>query len=221
MGSLGREKRRLSRKVPSALQTGRAALSGTEKETPLLTQIILFALGAIVLIGAVVIYNQLIAKRQMVNNGWADIDVQLKRRADLVPQLVRVVEAYAAHERGLFTEIAERRTAALAAGDDPKARGTAESEFSRPVSRLMAVAEAYPDLKASGNFLELQKELSDTEEKIEMARRFYNGAVRELNTAVESFPPNVVAGASGIKQRAYFEIATADRAVPEVKVQQS
>jgi LemA protein len=184
----------------------------------LLTQIILFALGAIVLVGAVVIYNALIAKRQMANNGWADIDVQLKRRADLVPQLVRVVEAYAAHERQLFAEIAERRAAALAAGDDPKARGAAESEFSRPVSRMMAVAEAYPDLKASGNFLELQKELSDTEEKIEMARRFYNGAVRELNTNVESFPPNIIAGASGIKQRAYFEIDTADRAVPEVKV---
>ena len=185
----------------------------------MLTQIILFAVLAAVLIGAVVIYNTLIAKRQMVNNGWADIDVQLKRRADLVPQLVRVVEAYAAHERQLFAEIAERRAKALAAGDDPSARGAAESEFARPVARLLAVAEAYPELKASQNFLDLQNELSETEDKIEMARRFYNGAVRELNTAVETFPGNLVAGASAVKQRKYFEIGEADRAVPQVKTQ--
>jgi len=184
-----------------------------------LTQIILFALVAVLLVGAVIIYNGLIAKRQMVNNGWADIDVQLKRRADLVPQLVRVVEAYAAHERQLFAEIAERRAAAMAAGDDPAARGAAESEFARPVSRMMAVAEAYPELKASQNFLDLQNELSETEDKIEMARRFYNGAVRELNTAVETFPGNIVAGASAVGQRKYFEIGEADRAVPQVKAQ--
>lgn len=182
----------------------------------MLSQIILFALGAVLLIAAVVIYNALIAKRQMVNNGWADIDVQLKRRADLVPQLVRTVEAYAAHERALFAEIAERRAKALAAGDDPAARGAAEGEFARPVARMLAVAEAYPDLKASQNFLELQNELSETEDKIEMARRFYNGAVRELNTLVQTFPPNIVAGVAGIKQRAYFEIGEADRAVPKV-----
>jgi LemA protein len=185
----------------------------------LLTQIILFAVVAALLIGAVIIYNALIAKRQMVNNGWADIDVQLKRRADLVPNLVRTVEAYAAHERQLFAEIAERRTAALAAGDDPGARGAAEGAFARPVARMMAVAEAYPDLKASQNFLDLQNELSETEGKIEMARRFYNGAVRELNTAVETFPGSIVAGAGGIKQRKYFEIGEADRAVPQVKTQ--
>lgn len=185
----------------------------------MLTQIILFALVAALLVGAVVIYNALIAKRQMVNNGWADIDVQLKRRADLVPNLVRVVEAYAAHERQLFAEIAERRSAALAAGDDPGVRGAAESAFARPVARMMAVAEAYPDLKASQNFLDLQSELSDTEDKIEMARRFYNGAVRELNTAVESFPGNVVAGVGGIGQHTYFEIGEGDRALPKVTTQ--
>ena len=185
----------------------------------MLTQIVLFAIAAVVLIGAVVIFNALIAKRQMVNNGWADIDVQLKRRADLVPQLVRTVEAYAAHERQLFAEIAERRAKALAAGDDPAARGAAESEFARPVARMIAVAEAYPELKASQNFLDLQNELAQTEDKIEMARRFYNGAVRELNTAVETFPPNIVAGAAGIKSRKYFEIGEGDRAVPQVKTQ--
>lgn len=182
----------------------------------MLTQIILFALGAAVLIGAVVVFNVLIAKRQMVNNGWADIDVQLKRRADLIPQLARVVEGYAAHERQLFAEIAERRTKALAAGDDLTARSVAESELSRSVQRMLAVAEAYPELKANQNFLDLQNELSATEDKIEMARRFYNGAVRELNTMVESFPSNLVAGVAGVRQRPYFEIETSDAVPPHV-----
>lgn len=182
----------------------------------MLSQIFLFAAAAIVLIGAIVIYNHLIARRQLVNNGWADIDVQLKRRADLVPQLVRVVEGYAAHERQLFAEITERRAKALAAGDDLTARGVAESEFSRPVQRLLVVAEAYPDLKANQNFLDLQHELSALEEKIEMARRFYNGAVRELNTAVETFPSNLIAGLFAIRQRPYFEIETADAVPPHV-----
>jgi len=179
---------------------------------------ILLALGAIVLIGAVVLYNQLIAKRQMVNNGWADIDVQLKRRADLIPRLVSVVQGYAAHEKQLFEDVAARRAAALAAGDDVARRSATESELSRPVARLMAVAEAYPELKASGNFLDLQNELAATEDKIEMARRFFNGAVRELNTAVETFPSNVVAAVAGIAGRQYFEIEPAARAVPTLDV---
>ncbi len=164
----------------------------------------------------VILFNQLIAKRQMTNNGWADIDVQLKRRADLIPRLVSTVQAYAAHERQLFEDVAAKRAAALAAGDDVAKRSGAETELSRPVARLIAVAEAYPDLKASQNFLDLQNELSDTENKIEMARRFYNGAVRELNTLVETFPSNLVAGLFNIAKRAYFEIGDADRAVPSV-----
>jgi LemA protein len=175
------------------------------------------ALVAVVAVAIVVLFNTLIAKRQMANNGWSDIDVQLKRRADLVPQLVATVQGYAAHERQLFEDIAEKRSQALAAGDDPAARGAAESALSRPVGRLMAVAEGYPELKASGNFLDLQKQLADTEDKIEMARRFYNGAVRELNTTVETFPSNVVAGLFGVRQRGYFEIENAaDRAVPQI-----
>ena len=180
-----------------------------------MTNLYIFAAVALVAIIAIVLFNQLIAKRQMVNNGWADIDVQLKRRADLIPQLVTTVQAYAAHERQLFEDVAERRNAALAAGDNAAARGAAESELSKPVGRIIALAEAYPDLKANQNFLDLQNELSDTENKIEMARRFYNGAVRELNTAVESFPSNIVAGLFGIAKRAFFEITAAgDRAVP-------
>jgi LemA protein len=174
-------------------------------------------IAGVALVGAIVVFNTLIAKRQMVNNGWADIDVQLKRRADLIPQLVTTVKGYAAHERALFNEVAEKRTQALEAGDDPARRGAAESELSKPVGRLIALAEGYPELKANQNFLDLQNELSETENKIEMARRFYNGAVRELNTTVESFPSNLVAGAFTIGKRAFFEIGEADRAVPHVQ----
>ncbi|MGD9814731.1 MAG: LemA family protein [Hyphomonadaceae bacterium] len=180
------------------------------------TAIIVLLAVAVAAAFVVILFNQLIAKRQMTNNGWADIDVQLKRRADLIPRLVSTVQAYAAHERQLFEDVAAKRAAALAAGDDVAKRSGAETELSRPVARLIAVAEAYPDLKASQNFLDLQNELSDTENKIEMARRFYNGAVRELNTLVETFPSNLVAGLFNIAKRAYFEIGDADRAVPSV-----
>ncbi len=182
-----------------------------------MTSLYIFAAVALIAIVVIVLFNQFIAKRQMVNNGWADIDVQLKRRTDLIPQLVTTVQAYAAHERQLFEDVAEKRNAALAAGDNAAARGEAESALSKPVGRLIALGEAYPDLKANQNFLDLQNELSDTENKIEMARRFYNGAVRELNTAVESFPSNLVAALFGIGKRAFFEItAAADRAVPTI-----
>lgn len=178
--------------------------------------LILLIMLAVVAIAVAVLYNTLVGRRQMTDNGWADIDVQLKRRADLIPQLVATVKGYAAHERTLFEDIAERRSAALAAGDDPAARGAAESALSRPVARMIAVAEDYPDLKASENFLALQTQLAETEDRIEMARRFYNGAVRELNTLAQSFPANLLAGAMGFAPRAYFEIETGDRAVPSV-----
>ena len=179
--------------------------------------ILALAIAGAIALGIIVVFNALIAKRQMAHNGWSDIDVQLKRRADLIPLLVSAVQGYAAHERQLFADIAEKRYAALAAGDDPAKRGVAESALSRPVGRLMALAEGYPDLKASGNFLDLQKQLAETEDKVEMSRRFYNGAVRELNTLAETFPANVVAGLFGVRKRSYFEIANdADRAVPQV-----
>jgi LemA protein len=175
-------------------------------------------IGVIAAIGLAVIFifNGLVRRRQMANNGWSDIDVQLKRRADLIPQLVTTVQGYAAHERELFADITEKRTAAIAAGNDPAARGAAEGALSAPVKRLFAVAEDYPDLKASDNFLNLQTELSDTESKVEMARRFYNGAVRDLNTAVQSFPANLIAGLFGFRQRSFFEADMTDRALPNV-----
>ena len=144
--------------------------------------------------------------------------MQLKRRADLIPKLVETVKAYARHERNLFSEVIEKRHAALAAGDDPTARASAENALQRPVGKIFALAEDYPDLKTSDNFLDLQTELSETESKIEMARRFYNGAVRELNTKVESVPSNFVAKPFGFSKRDYFEIDEADYAVPEVNL---
>lgn len=174
------------------------------------------AIAVLVLVGVVVLFNGLVGKRNMVNNGWADIDVQLKRRADLIPQLVTTVQGYAAHERTLFEDVIEKRNAALQAGDDPSNRGAKETALSAPVGRLLAVAEDYPDLKASDNFVELQNQLSETENKIEMARRFYNGAVREMNVAVQSFPGNLVASTFGFSPRAFFEIAMSDRAMPQI-----
>ena len=171
---------------------------------------------AAILAFVIILFNQLVGKRNMVNNGWADIDVQLKRRSDLIPQLVTTVQAYASHERQLFEDVIMKRNAALQAGDHPGARGSTESALAAPVGKLIALAEDYPDLKANENFKDLQTELAATENKIEMARRFYNGAVREMNVAVESFPGNLVAGAFGFGRRHFFEIEMSDRALPEI-----
>jgi LemA protein len=178
--------------------------------------VVLLILAVLLVIAVVVIFNQLVNLRQMVKNGWADIDVQLKRRTDLIPQLITTVKGYAKHEKQLFVEVTEKRNQSIAAGDDLKARQQAEGALAQPISRLLAVAEDYPELKASQNFLDLQNELSDTEDKIEMARRFYNGATRELNTKVESFPANMVAGAFYFHAHDYFELEGSDAALPDV-----
>ncbi len=151
------------------------------------------------------IFNRLVAARQLVNNGWSDIDVQLKRRADLIPQLVETVKGYAGHEKKLFREVTEKRNEALKA-EAPVERANAEAALKAPIGKLLAIAEDYPDLKANTNFLDLQDELSDTENKIEYARRFYNGAVRQKNILVQSFPSNLFAGIFGFKAREYFEM---------------
>ena len=179
--------------------------------------IILLVLIVLVAIWAVIIFNQLVGMRQMAENGWSDIEVQLKRRADLIPRLVSTVKGYASHENKLFLDVTEKRNQALAAGNNPKSRGTAEAALAPPMGRLLAIAEDYPDLKASQNFLDLQNELTDTEDKIEMARRFYNGAVRTLNVKVQSVPSNFIAGPFGFRQLEYFEIDSADAAVPNVE----
>ena len=177
---------------------------------------ILLGFVALIVMGVILIFNRLVKLRQYVNSGWSDIDVQLKRRADLIPRLIETVKGYAAHERQLFTDIVERRNSALAAGHDPAARAGAEAALGRGASRLIALAESYPDLKASDNFLTLQNELSETEGKIEMARRYYNGSVRNMNTSVQSFPVNLLAPVLGFSEREYFEIAASDRAAPSL-----
>ncbi len=161
-------------------------------------------------------YNGLVVFRNRAKEAWADIDVQLKRRYDLIPNLVETVKGYASHERELFEKVTEARARAMGAGN-MKERGEAENALSQTLKTLFAVAENYPQLKASENFLELQRELSDTENKVQAARRFYNGNIRDLNTKIESFPANMIAGMFGFKQMEFFEIEeAAERQAPKV-----
>ena len=178
---------------------------------------IVLAIAALVVVIGVVLYNRLVRTQQMANEGWSGIDVPLKRRADLIPNLVDTVKGYASHERTLFDEVTRLRgEAARIREDDVAARGAAESKLSASVGKLIALAESYPDLKASENFGKLQAELSTVEDEIQMARRYYNGAVRNLNIMIESFPSNFVAQLFGFRLRDYFEIGEGDRALPEV-----
>ena len=166
--------------------------------------IILIVLLALALWG-VLTYNRLITLRNRTDESWSDIDVQLKRRYDLIPNLVNTVKGYAAHESGVFEKVTEARTRAMSAGT-PDARVEAENALSGTLKSLFAVAENYPDLKANQGFLELQKELSDTENKIQSARRFFNANVRDFNTQIESFPTNLAAPALGFTKRDFFEL---------------
>ncbi|QFY59231.1 LemA family protein [Rhizobium grahamii] len=178
-------------------------------------------LGLIVLIAlyAVVIYNGLVRARQMAEEAWSGIDVQLKRRADLIPNLIETVKGYATHEKTTLEEVVKLRNQAQAVPTgDVAGRAQAEGLLGAALGRVMALAEAYPDLKANENFRELQSSLETMESEIQMARRYYNGAARDLNVKVESFPSNLVAGQFGFQKREYFEITNeADRAVPTVK----
>jgi LemA protein len=182
---------------------------------------IILALAAVIAVYVIILYNRLVSTRQMTGEAWSGIDVQLKRRADLIPNLVDTVKGYAAHERGVLEEVTELRNQARAVPPgDVAGRAKVEGALSMALGRLLAVAEAYPDLKANENFLELQRELARLESEIQMARRYYNGAVRNLNTMVESFPSNLVANQFSFEKRAYFEIEdAADRALPKVSFQ--
>ncbi|MBB2754257.1 UNVERIFIED_ORG: LemA protein [Rhizobium aethiopicum] len=179
------------------------------------------ALGAIVLVALyiVFIYNGLVRSRQMAEEAWSGIDVQLKRRADLIPNLIETVKGYAAHEKSTLEEVVALRNKAQAVpAGDVAGRAQAEGLLGQALGRVIALAEAYPDLKANQNFAELQASLETMEGELQMARRYYNGAARDLNVKVESFPSNLVAGQFGFAKRDYFEITNeADRAVPSVK----
>lgn len=177
-------------------------------------------LGLVVaIIGYIIItYNGLVKARQMVKEAWSGIDVQLKRRANLIPNLVDTVKGYAKHEADTLEEVTKMRTAAgNVDSGDVAGRAAAEGMLGMALGRLMAVAEAYPDLKANENFLDLQNSLETIETEIQMARRYYNGTTRDLNTKIESFPSNLIAGQFGFSQADYFEIEDAsERAVPKV-----
>ncbi len=179
------------------------------------TMWILIGVIALVVIYVIAAYNKFVALIQRAKEAWADIDVQLKRRYDLIPNLIETVKGYAAHERETLDAVTSARATATQTHIDPSnitpeqiaAMAGAESALSGALSRLLAVAENYPDLKANTNFLELQRELSDTENKIQAARRFYNTNVRDLNIALKSFPSNVVGNMFSFKAEEYFELA--------------
>ena len=182
------------------------------------TLITLGVVGAIIFY-AISLYNALVKSRQMSEEAWSGIDVQLKRRADLIPNLLETVKGYATHESDTLAEVTKMRAAAQAVPrDDVAGRAAAEGMLSQALGRLMMVAEAYPDLKANENFGQLQETLETVESEIQMSRRYYNGAARDLNVKVESFPSNLVANYFGFQKAEYFEIEDpADRQVPEVK----
>ncbi|KPJ57108.1 hypothetical protein AMJ49_02295 [Parcubacteria bacterium DG_74_2] len=165
-------------------------------------------------------YNDLVKLRNRTKEAWADIDVQLKRRYDLIPNLVETVKGYASHEKEVFEKVTQARASAISAekSGDPKKIAEAENFLAGTLKTLFAVAENYPNLRASDNFLELQKELSDTENKIQASRRFYNGNVRDLNIKVESFPASIIASLFNFKKMDLFELVeAAERETPKVK----
>jgi len=168
---------------------------------------------------AISLYNALVKNRQMAGEGWSGIDVQLKRRADLIPNLLEAVKGYMSHEKELLEEVTRLRSQAVSGSSgSPAQRAGIEGALSGALGKLMAVAESYPDLKANENFKEFQQALEETENEISMSRRYYNGAVRNLNVSVETFPSTLVARQFGFVKAEYFEIEDeADRAVPKVK----
>jgi len=167
--------------------------------------IVIFAILAVIVLWFIVSYNGFVRLINRAKEAWADIDVQLKRRYDLIPNLVNTVKGYATHESKVFEDVTKARAAAMGAGNIEE-KGVAENQLAGALKSIFAIAEAYPDLKANQNFLELQKELSDTENKIQASRRFYNTNVRDLNTRVESFPANLVAGMFNFLKMEFFEL---------------
>lgn len=177
---------------------------------------VILGIAVVLVVSVIGMYNSLIRLRNRVDEAWSDIDVQLKRRYDLIPNLINTVKGYATHERELFEKVTQARTAAMGA-KTPAEHEKAENMLSGTLKTLFAVAENYPDLKANQNFLELQRELSDTENKIQASRRFYNGNVRDFNIKLESFPVNLLAGAFGFGKREFFEAEEGSRDNVEVK----
>ena len=172
--------------------------------------IIALILLVVLIVWGIAVYNGLITLKNRVDEAWSDIDVQLKRRYDLIPNLVNTVKGYATHEKELFEKVTEARANAMNAGSTGE-KQQAENMLSGTLKSLFAVAENYPELKANQNFLELQRELTDTEDKIQASRRFYNGNVRDFNTKLEVFPSNIIAGMLHFVKREFFEAAEAEK----------
>jgi LemA protein len=181
--------------------------------------LIVLAVIVVIVLWAITVYNGLISMRQRVNQAFADIDVQLKQRHDLVPNLVETVKGYAAHERGTLDDVVKARNAAVSA-QGPAQQAAAENMLSGALRQLFALSESYPDLKASANFQQLQGELSDLENKIAASRRFFNNAVQEYNSGIQRFPAALFAGTFGFSQKDYFDLGAdrqTDSAAPQVK----
>ena len=182
--------------------------------------IVLIVIVVILGLFLITTYNRLITLRQRVKEAWSDIDIQLKRRHDLIPNLIETVKGYAAHERGTFDEVTKARADAVAAGatGQPQQMAQAENVLTGALRSLFAVAENYPQLQAVQEFKDLSENLTATEDKIAFARRFYNGNVRDYNTSLQTFPTNILASTFGFKPEQYFELADqTDREVPQVK----
>ena len=177
---------------------------------------IAIAIVAIVLLYVIAVYNGLVSRRNQAKEAWSTIDTQLKRRYDLIPNLMETVKGAAAHEKDTLSQVVKARSAAMAA-TDPTARGEAENKLTQTLKSLFALTESYPTLRANENFMELQRELTDTETKIQAARQFYNTVVMSLNTSIEQFPSNIVARMFGITPEKLFEIDAVERIAPKVK----
>lgn len=181
--------------------------------------IVALALIVIVVIGGIASYNRFVSQRNLIKDAWANIDTELRRRYDLIPNLVSTVQGYAAHERTVFENVTKARAMATAATGSPAAQAAAEGPFVAALRQLLAVAENYPDLKANENFLALQSELSNTEDRLQTARRFYNGNVRDYNRRVQSFPSMIVANFGNFELEEFFEVDESlrgDAGVPKV-----
>lgn len=174
------------------------------------TGLILLIALAVAALWVIAVYNGLIKMKNRVDEAWSDIDVQLKRRYDLIPNLINTVKGYATHEKEVFEKVTAARTMAMGAGSTQE-KAEAENMLSGALKSLFAVSEAYPDLKANQNFLELQRELTDTEDKIQASRRFYNGNVRDFNIKIQVFPSNLIAGILNFTKREFFEAAEGEK----------
>lgn len=180
--------------------------------------LIIIGIPLFILILIWAMYNGLVKLRYQCRESWADVDTELKRRYDLIPNLVEIVKGYAKHEREVLEDVARLRSSALASSGSPASQAADENRLIQALRQLLVVVERYPDLKADEHFLELQGELANTEDRIQAARRFYNANVRDYNVRVEQFPSNLIAGAFSFKPEEFFEIERVEAAAPQVKV---